>query len=273
MCARTHNSAMVEQNYLTVSYVYQSRGIPLKTFIDKKETIEASLNIIALDIRQGADRSQIIIKAVSGQHQLPDRIDWNDRYLSDKPSEILLGVSEADVMRIDLDALPHVQCGGITGSGKSVLLRCVLHQLYLNGFQIYLCDFKNLIDFSSKERQVYDCLTSKEELLDVLQRLVGIMNTRKELFASEYCTNITEYNAKHPETPCKRIILASDEIAYTVSFLRIIVRYLDYQQYIKLVGCHRLYRLYPGKLGSLCDVNPKLLCGKQLLIQIWSFRV
>ena len=251
MRAFSHNSAMVEQNYLTVSYVYQSRGIPLKTFIDKKETIEASLNIIALDIRQGADRSQIIIKAVSGQHQLPDRIDWNDRYLSDKPSEILLGVSEADVMRIDLDALPHVQCGGITGSGKSVLLRCVLHQLYLNGFQIYLCDFKNLIDFSSKERQVYDCLTSKEELLDVLQRLVGIMNTRKELFASEYCTNITEYNAKHPETPCKRIILASDEIAYTGSFLRIIVRYLDYHQYIKFSRLSQIVSPLSGKTRVL----------------------
>jgi len=74
------------------------------------------------------------------------------------------------------------------------------------------------------------------------------------------------YSRRHPIT---RMI----HYPYTGSFLRIIVRYLDYQQYIKLVGCHRLYRLYPGKLGSLCDVNPKLLCGKQLIIHIWSFRV
>jgi hypothetical protein len=98
---------------------------------------------------------------------------------------------------------------------------------------------------------VYDCLTSKEELLDVLQRLVGIMNTRKELFASEYCTNITEYNAKHPETPCKRIILASDEIAYTGSFLRIIVRYLDYQQYIKFSRLSQIVSPLSGKTRVL----------------------
>lgn len=195
-------------------YEYFANGVPFAEFQAKQEAIESALNIVILDIRYGRTRSGIIIDAISGDCQLPDRVDWTDHYIPVKPSEIALGMTEHGLMTIDLDATPHVQCGGITGSGKTILLKSVLHQMHRKGAIVYLCDFKGLIDFNQNERSRYRCVTTKENLLDTLKQLVDEMNARKEQFAASYCANISEYNRLHPEDPCKRIMLASDEIAF-----------------------------------------------------------
>lgn len=197
-----------------IEYSYHCQGIPLSTFIDKTDAIASALNIVILDIRQGYSINLVVIRAVSGTHQVPDRMDWDDVMLSDNPTEIVLGVSAQGRKVVDLNRTPHIQIGGITGSGKTILLRCALHQLYLHGFEIYLCDYKSLVDFTVLEQACYKCVTTLEHTALVLNEILEEMEWRKALLSEAHCVNISDYNDKHPESPLKRIAIASDEIAF-----------------------------------------------------------
>lgn len=215
------NSAMEAPTLLTATrynkewiYEYLANGIPLSSFIDKSEFIEAALNIVILDIRQGTDRTRIIITAKDGKNQLPDYVEWDNSYLSKSDGVIALGINNSGVKTVNLNITPHIACGGITGSGKSILLSCCLNQLYQQGAIIYLVDFKGLIDFSKRERELYRCVTTKPELLNLLKELVEEMESRKRLLSETECANVIEYNQQHPEKPLPRIIVASDEIAF-----------------------------------------------------------
>lgn len=196
------------------TYEYYTNGIPWTRFDEEKEFIEASLNLSIVSIYQGKDKTRVIIKAMNGSVQLPDMIKWSDSYLQQEQSKIVLGQGIGELKVIDLDITPHIQCGGITGSGKTVLLKCVLHQLYLHNVSIYLCDFKGYVDFSMKTRSLYHCVDTKEDLNRTLDILLSELEERKSVFSAEECTNITEYNHRHPNFPYQRIFLASDEIAY-----------------------------------------------------------
>ena len=195
-------------------FEYYTNGLPFVKFKDAKEELEAALNLSIVDIYQGKDKTRIIIVARSGSEQLPEIILWNDEYISSNPAQIVLGKTIGGLKVVDLDSTPHIQCGGSTGSGKTVLLKCVLHQLYENDVDIYLCDFKGFVDFNNDTRNKYICIETKADLLETLQHLVKEMEHRKQLFSSVNCENISKYNATFPNTPIKRIMLASDEIAY-----------------------------------------------------------
>lgn len=195
-------------------YEYLSNGIPVARFLDEKEKIEAALNLSIVEIYQGKDKTRVIILARDGSVQLPELVYWSEEYLQHNPSKIVLGQAVGGLRIVDLDVTPHIQCGGITGSGKTVLLKCVLHQLYRNGVEIYLCDFKGFVDFASSTRNLYHCIESKEQLNETLDLLLNMMDERKKRFSGTDCANITEYNEMYPAYAYPRIFLASDEIAY-----------------------------------------------------------
>ncbi len=195
-------------------YTYDNRGIPLSKMLELKDKIEAACNISIIDMYEGRNKQETVILARSGEEQLPKFIEWSERYTQESDSIIVLGKSIAGFKIIDLDSTPHIQCGGQTGCGKSVLLECALHQLYEKGVQIYLCDFKQFLDFPSSVRAKYNCVSTKEGLNRTLGELIDIMEYRKQLFASKDCAKISEYNNRFPEDRQERIILASDEIAY-----------------------------------------------------------
>ncbi len=200
-----------ENNHI---FEYYANGIPWSKFDDEKEFIEAALNISIIAVYQGEDKTRVIIKAKEGTVQLPDYIEWSDTYLPSDSAEIVLGVSLDGLRVVDLNLSPHIQCGCSTGGGKTILLKCVLHQLYKNGAEIYLCDFKRFVDFPLHVREKYHCIDTKEQLRDTLDILIEEMEYRKDLFSGTGCANIVQYNKKYPNKPCQRIFLASDEIAF-----------------------------------------------------------
>lgn len=202
-----------KHNEYTV-YEYYTEGIPLAAFVDKKELIEAALNISVISIYQGKNKHRILVKAMSGDKQLPTMLIWNDAYLQSEDNKIVFGKNLSGLKVIDLDVSPHIQCGGSTGSGKTVLLKCVLYQLKRNKAEVYLCDFKGFIDFPFCEEEGFHCIGSKESLNDTLKDLIHEMNDRKELFRSVGCHNISEFHKQFTDEVCKRIILASDEVAF-----------------------------------------------------------
>ena len=194
-------------------FEYYVAGIPISMMLDKKEEFESVMNLHISSILQGKNKHLIIVKATKGDTVLPDYIAWDDRYLRDNDNEIVLGINNFGEEVMDLSVTPHVQCGGITGSGKTVLLKNVLYQMRRKGAEIYLADFKG-VDFTFKEQEMYHCISEKEKLLELLESLVSEMNRRKELFRGNGTENILKYNQKNRDECIPRIILASDEIAY-----------------------------------------------------------
>lgn len=195
-------------------FEYYSNGLSLKQFIDAKDKIETILNLAIIDIYNGKSKSRVLIKAVRGESVLPTYIEWDDKKMLKSDYRVVLGQDLQGLKVLDFSMLPHVQCGGQTGSGKTVLLACVLHQLYKNGAEIFLVDFKGLIDFPKDIETRYHCITSKEALNKLLDSMISVMEERKSLFKQYDCANIKEFNKRLPGEECKQIYIASDEIAF-----------------------------------------------------------
>lgn len=196
------------------NFEYYCNGIPLTKFYEEKETIESILNLSIIDIKQGKNKSRVIITAKSGKECIPEYIEWSDSYLQTQENKIVLGMDINGLKVVDLDSTPHVQCGGSTGCGKTILLRSVLYQLHKKQVRVFLADFKGGVDFLQEEKTQYNYISSKSQLLEALNEMIGEMTRRKKIFAESECHNITEYNNRHPDIAVERIILASDEIAY-----------------------------------------------------------
>ena len=111
-----------KQNPRISIWEFTSQGIPLKVWKEKKEAIETALDITIVKMRNGSGKSRVLIHAVPAVSDLPDLIQWKDKYLSQQSFILNLGESFTGPVTVDLARVPHILLGGATGSGKSVLL-------------------------------------------------------------------------------------------------------------------------------------------------------
>lgn len=191
---------------------FSSRGIPLTEWQEKKEMLEAVQNIKIDRIEAGDDSSTVVVYAARGDSNLPAKLDWDDRYLSCDGSTLTLGESLTDTVTVDLSKVPHILIGGSTGSGKSVLLKCLLMQAVRMGADVYIADFKGGVDFPRIWHSRTTILTEKGALKQALDAIVSELHRRKSLFAQHDCANLNEYNKRYGES-MPRIIFACDEVA------------------------------------------------------------
>ncbi len=199
----------------TLTYEYLSPGMPPKRFRESKEEIESAFNMAILGIAAGKEKNRVLIRALAdGGHGLPDRVAWDDAYLPERDGEIALGFDLLGLKTLDLDQTPHVMVGGQSGSGKTVLLRCALYQLYRNSAKVVLYDAKGLVDFPTFARNRYRCVEQKGALLAILGEILSEMERRKTLFREAETANIGEYNqGKAARDKLGRIVVATDEAA------------------------------------------------------------
>lgn len=199
-----------------LTYEYLAPGVPAKTFRDRKDEIESALNMAVLGVTEGKEKNRVLLRALAdGSPGLPDRVAWDDAYLPRRDGEIVLGFAMEGLKVLNLDQTPHVLVGGQSGSGKTVLLRCALYQMYRNGAKIHLYDAKGLIDFPKFVRNRYHCVEEKAALLAVLEETLSEMERRKTLFREAEAANVGEYNqGKAARDKLKRVVIATDEAAF-----------------------------------------------------------
>ena len=115
-------------------------------------------------------------------------------------------------MTVNLADIPHILLGGATGSGKSVLLKCLILQSIRKGATIAIADFKGGVDFPLAWREKCRMCFDETALIRLLDEYVEELQERKRLFSESGVANLNEYNVKiNRELP--RCILACDEIA------------------------------------------------------------
>ncbi|WP_210093728.1 FtsK/SpoIIIE domain-containing protein [Ruegeria sp. HKCCSP346] len=160
---------------------------------------------------------------------------WRQRELPDSAPEtntsLLLGARESDGELLYLNVGdgfgglhphgPHTLIAGETGSGKGVLVQCLLLDICAtnspNSARIRMIDPKAGIDFPWLRRMPHldgDLITTQEEAVETLQELVEEMERRNRLLADAGVTKLASYNKKvAPSERLPRIWVFHDELA------------------------------------------------------------
>ena len=119
---------------------------------------------------------------------------------------------------IDITKTPHLLIAGSTGSGKSCILNNIIVSL-LNKYnadkmQMILIDIKQVefTPYKNKKQLATPTITSVENAIDILNKMIVIMNNRYNILSQKKYRNIEEYNQKENDKMCNYIIII-DELA------------------------------------------------------------
>lgn len=201
-----------KQNPKISIWEFTSQGIPLKVWKDKKEAIETALDITIVKMKNGSGKSRVLLHAVPAVSDLPDMIQWKDKYLSQQSFVLNLGESFTGPLTVDLTRVPHILLGGATGSGKSVLLKLLLMQANKKGANVCIADFKGGVDFPPVWHKECRMCFEEQSTLELLTELMEELERRKRLLKAAGLPNIDHYNAVTGEN-LQRHIFACDELA------------------------------------------------------------
>lgn len=174
--------------------------------------LEVMLNVSIVDIVPGNRKDRVILKTIPGTIEIPDMINWDDKYINPKDGVVVIGKNAVRDITVDLNKTPHVLSAGETGSGKSVTLRCMLWQLISKGAKCFMIDFKGGVEFGKAYEEYGQVITDKDEALKVLQMLTKENELRLKLFRDMEVKNLKEFNEKTHKNLC-RIAVVVDELA------------------------------------------------------------
>ena len=200
------------ENTNVTLWTFRNNSIPLKTWEDKRAEIETALGVTIVRMKYAKGNQRVILYTVPAESDLPDFLPWKDKYLSDKSFVLMLGKGYTGPVSVNLADIPHILLGGSTGSGKTVLLKVLIHQALEKGAEVAIADFKGGVDFPTAWRERCRLCCDEEALLALLDSYVAELKTRKELLRKAGQPNIDAYN-KTDGKSLPRLILACDEIA------------------------------------------------------------
>lgn len=201
-----------EQHGNVVTYTYRCTGFPVSLWVDKQLELESALNMLIASVKEGKDRRTISLCCVPPEHAF-DTAEWHNRYIHyNEDNLLLLGRGLTGDITINIDKTPHILIGGNTGSGKTILLQCLLWQAIEQADVVYVSDFKGGVDFSCGWKDFVYLVTDEKKLLELLNRLARTLEKRKQLFKEVEAANITEYRQKAGDY-MQRIVFACDEVA------------------------------------------------------------
>ena len=201
-----------EQRGNAAILTYHCTGFPVSAWIDKQLELESALNMLIASVKEGDDRRTVSLCCVPPEHVF-DTIEWHERYiLRNEDNKLILGRGLTGDVIIDIDKTPHILIGGNTGSGKSVLVQCLLWQAIQQADVVYVADFKGGVDFSYVWQEFAYIITEETKLLVLLNHLADTLEERKRLFKKVDAANITEYREKSGDY-MQRIVFACDEVA------------------------------------------------------------
>ena len=151
--------------------VFRNQGLTPKQWEEFQINIEAILGIKIVKIEYLRGYSYVRIYYVN-VGTVPSFIEWDDKYLSKKETEIALGIGPAGTVKVDIEVFPHTLLGGTSGSGKTTLLKIMLFQILKKGYVVFIADFKGGVDFPGEWRKLCNISLDYEETIDNLEWIV-----------------------------------------------------------------------------------------------------
>ncbi len=197
-----------------VIYYFYSPGINIYEWNNRKLELETVLDCDIDEIKTAEETKQIIIlHTVPAGQGIKSKLDWDDSFIQEKDFDVCIGQGLLNYAVINLNDNAHALIAGVTGSGKSVILRVMLWQSIKKGARIYMIDFKGGVEFGLDYERFGEVVTERQQALELLKELTKEMRLRLKLFRECNVKKLSEYNEVHPDNPLCRIILVCDEIA------------------------------------------------------------
>ena len=194
-------------------YEFGINNIPLSRGERGKEKIGMALRCQVVSIKLSTDGKRVLVHGAPLRSTLPEVIYWEDKYLSPEDFTVILGMSLTGKLEtVDLATTPHLLIGGGTGSGKSILMKCLLMQALKKGAIVILADFKGGVDYTSVWHKRCKIVFDPDILQTILGELTAELERRRELFVAAGTPNLAEYN-KATGKNLPRYIFACDEVA------------------------------------------------------------
>jgi len=179
---------------------------------DEKKKIGAALKSTVKKAVPSSRGNRILVYTIS-HSALPDKVYWDDSYLSQDSFVLVLGVGLSGHREtVNIASMPHIMLGGGSGSGKSVLMKCLLMQCIKKGGIVIIVDFKGGVDYTYIWHKRCKMVFTLQELMAVLAELTRELEERITLFKAKGARDIDEYN-RITGANLQRYILACDEIA------------------------------------------------------------
>ena len=203
------NQKMTDNNFFIIRF--NSVGIGIEKWKDKKQEIESALDISISRIKIGNKNTEIIIEGIKGKFDYSMPIYWKNSYLTTRNS-LILGESMGKQISVDLDVYPHILLGGSTGSGKTNLLKLLLMQCIKKNYAVYIADFKGKVDFSYKWDRYCHFVTTIEDVISNMDGICKELLDRQIIFGSKGYKDIDIYNERE-ENKLQHIVFACDEVA------------------------------------------------------------
>ena len=203
------NQKMTDNNFFIIRF--NSVGIGIEKWKDKKQENESALDISISRIKIGNKNTEIIIEGIKGKFDYSMPIYWKNSYLTTRNS-LILGESMGKQISVDLDVYPHILLGGSTGSGKTNLLKLLLMQCIKKDYAVYIADFKGKVDFSYKWDKYCHFVTTIEDVISNLDGICKELLDRQIIFGSKGYKDIDIYNEQE-ENKLQHIVFACDEVA------------------------------------------------------------
>ena len=186
------------------------------------DVIPAAMEVIVMVARP--QRAILHLKDVWHERELPEGAPETN-------SSLLLGAREEDGELLYLNVEdgfaglnphgPHTLIAGETGSGKGVLVQCLLLDICAtnspDNARIKMIDPKSGIDFAWLRRMPHldgQLITTRDQAIEALEELVEEMERRNRLLADAGVSKLSKYNEKVTSSErLPRIWLFHDELA------------------------------------------------------------
>lgn len=199
-----------DQSYI---YEFDPNNIPFSRWERDREKLGAALRCQVVGVNLSTDGRRVLVRTVPICSTLPEKIYFKKEYISPEDFTLTLGMGLTGKLEtVDLAVVPHLLIGGGTGSGKSVLAKCLLMQSLKKGGIIILADFKGGVDYAPVWHEKCQMVFAPDSLLATLDGLTAELEHRRGLFVATGAPNLTEYNKTTGEK-LPRYIFACDEVA------------------------------------------------------------
>lgn len=191
-------------------------NIPLSVWLKKQDLLESAFNTRFHEIKNRPNDNRMIDIYILTK-ELASMIPWNDGFISN--GDVLnIGEGYFGTVGMNLIRQPHAFIAGETGSGKSIILQCMIYQSLIKNYEVKLIDFKRGVSFSCFSGLI-DIVIELEQANKLFAELIKEVNNRLDLFVAENVQDIKSYNQKMRKTggkDLKRIIVVVDELAELV---------------------------------------------------------
>ena len=188
--------------------------------VAKEIQIELKLDAKPVFLYDSSNHRVIMVFASKQETVLLSELlkDAPSAYPSNTELKMIVGIqADGKPLEIDLVQAPHMIVAGATGSGKSVFLHAMIHNLIQKGadrVHIYLADPK-VVEFQ-KYKEGYDCIkcvhNDYESIIRMLYGLENLVKKRYEILSKAWVRSIDELPVTHP-VKMERIVCIIDETA------------------------------------------------------------